>query len=326
MPIHPEIQKFLEAQPVPEAGHIPALEELRMRNKEMTVPFEQRPPVFSVEDMQIPLEKRSIAIRVYTPEGQGPFPLFLYFHGGGFVLGNLDTHDVICRKLANSSQHKVVSVDYRLAPESPFPAALEDCYAALEWLWLNGDRLDGDSSRISIGGDSAGGNLAAAVCIMARDRQKSMVSKQVLLYPVIDHFQAGEETVYDSYYRFDQHGLSRMRMSLFWQHYLKTPGRGNHPYASPIRAESLQNLPACLVITAEYDILRDEGERYAERLKHEGTPVFHKRIQRMNHGFLNRFHRLEESEEAFRSIAEFLNQPGGDSVGNRDGQKSGAQK
>lgn len=308
MPLHPEIQKFLEAQPVPAAEHIPTVEELRMRNKELTVPIEQRPPVFSVEDMQILLEKRAINIRVYTPEGEGPHPLFIYFHGGGFVLGNLDTHDVICREIANYSQHQVVSVDYRLAPESPFPAALEDGYEVLEWLWLNGDQLNGDRSRISIGGDSAGGNLAAAVCLMARDQQKDMVSKQVLLYPVIEHFQAEEETVYGSYAAFDRYGLTRMRMGMFWQHYVKVPEAQNHPYASPIKAESLRNLPPCLIITAEYDVLRDEGEHYAGRLKREGTYAIYKRVPGVNHGFLNRFYELEESKKAFRDIAEFLNQ------------------
>lgn len=306
MPLHEKIQQLLDAQPVIASSAVPSVEELRMRNAELTFPVEARPPIFSIEDKTIPGPETSLNIRVYTPEGEGPYPFVVYFHGGGFVLGNLETHDVICRQIANYSGYKVVSVEYRLAPENPFPAAIEDGYAAVHWVSLHGHLLGGDPSRITVGGDSAGGNIAAAVCLMARDRKEMAISTQLLLYPVIDYYKADEPSNYASYFEFDQYGLSRLRMSEFWRHYMGSSSDPSHPYASLLKAKNLQHLPEALIVTAEYDVLRDEGEAYAERLKKEGVRVHHERIQGVNHGFLNRFHDLEQSIQTFKCIAEFL--------------------
>jgi acetyl esterase len=308
LPIHPKIKSFLDSQPLQSPDYVPSIEELRLRNADLTSPIEKRPPIFSTEDKVIEGVATNIPIRIYTPEGNGPFPLFIFFHGGGFVLGNLDTHDVICRRIANFSNHKVISVDYRLAPEHPFPAAPNDCYAAVEWAARYAEDLNGDATRITVGGDSAGGNLAAVVCLMARERQHPFISKQVLLYPVIDYFQIQDPFVYDSYKDYDQYGLPCSRMSEFWRHYMGQTEDKKQPYASPIHADSLSYLPPALILTAEYDILRDEGEGYAERLKEEGSPVIHERIKNVNHGFLNRFDEIEESTMVFRLIADFVNQ------------------
>jgi acetyl esterase len=242
--------------------------------------------VAGVEDRQIPGPGGPIPIRVFTPEGRGPFPVLVFFHGGGWVIGTLDTHDAPCRALANGAGCVVVSVDYRLAPEHKCPAAAEDCYAATRWVANNAPAIDGDPSRIAVGGDSAGGNLAAVVALMARDRGGPPLVHQLLVYPVTDH----DDTT-ASYLEPECNApgmlCTRDAMAYFWSQYLREGDDGRHPYASPLRAEDLSGLPPALVVTAQYDPLRDEGRAYADRLREAGVPVQVSHYDNMLHAFFS---------------------------------------
>jgi acetyl esterase len=239
------------------------------------------PLVAEVSDRTIPGPAGEIRVRVYTPAGTPPFPLLVYYHGGGWVIGSLDTHDGTCRSLANQAGCMVVSVDYRLAPEHKFPAAAEDAHAAAAWVAAHAAALRGDPARLAVGGDSAGGNLAAAAALMARDRGGPPMVFQLLVYPVTD---ARRDT--PSYRQnADGYFLTADMMEWFWNHYLARPGDGDEAYASPLRAADLSGLPPALVITAELDPLRDEGEAYAKRLEEAGVPARISRYDGMIHGF-----------------------------------------
>jgi acetyl esterase len=224
----------------------------------------------------------------------GALPGIVYFHGGGFVIGNLDSHDGTCRALANASGCAVVSVDYRLAPEHRFPAAPEDCYAALRFVAERGAELGIDARRLAVAGDSAGGNLAAVTALLARERRGPDVRFQLLVYPVADH-------AFDTpSYRDNAEGyfLSAAMMRWFWGHYLERPEQGDDPLASPLRAKDLAGLPPALVITAEYDPLRDEGEAYAARLKQAGVAAELLRYDGQIHGFFSLFDALDDGRAA----------------------------
>ena len=234
-----------------------------------------------VENRTVPGSAGEIPVRIYTPVGTAPFPVLVYFHGGGWVIGNLDTHDGICRSLANRVGCLVVSVDYRLAPEHRFPAAPEDCYAATRWLAEHAGSLGGDKGRIAVGGDSAGGNLAAVVALMARDRGGPKLAFQLLVYPATDtDFETRS-------YRENSEGyfLTRADMVWFWNHYAPRDEDRRNPYAAPLRAASLRGLPPALVITAEFDPLCDDGNAYAGRLREDGVPVRLSQQDGLIHGF-----------------------------------------
>ncbi len=234
-----------------------------------------------IENRTVPGPAGQIPVRIYTPVGTAPFPVLVYFHGGGWVIGNLDTHDGICRSLANRVGCLVVSVDYRLAPEHPFPAAPEDCYAATRWLAEHAGSLGVDKGRIAVGGDSAGGNLAAVVALMARDRGGPKLAFQLLVYPATDtDFETRS-------YRENSEGyfLTRADMVWFWNHYAPRDEDRRNPYAAPLRAASLRGLPPALVITAEFDPLRDDGAAYAARLREDGVPVRLSQQDGLIHGF-----------------------------------------
>jgi len=238
-------------------------------------------PVDHVEDRRIPGPAGQIPVRIYAPQASGTLPVLVYYHGGGWVIGTFDTHEAVCRHLAKQAGAMVVAVDYRLAPEHKFPAAAEDCYAATCWVASNAATLGIDAHRLAVGGDSAGGNLAAVVSLMARDRGGPSIAFQLLVYPVTDHS-------YDTpSYRENADGylLTKEAMVWFWDHYLREPADGANAYASPLRAASLAGLPRAMVITAEYDPLRDEGEAYARRLRESGVDVVLKRYDGIIHGF-----------------------------------------
>ena len=223
--------------------------------------------IAQVEDITIPGPGGEIPLRIYRPEGAGPFPLFIYLHGGGWVFGSLDRSDNVCRYFANKIGCIVISVDYRLAPKHKFPAAVEDAYCATQWVAENAKRFKGDPARIAIAGASAGGNLAAAVCLMARDRGGPSLVFQLLAYPPTN-IATLETASYRDYGR--GYGLAKSHVKWFRKQYLKNNEDARSPYASPLLAEDVTNLPPALVFTAEFDVLRDEGEAYAERLKREG--------------------------------------------------------
>jgi acetyl esterase/lipase len=241
----------------------------------------QPAPVAEVRQLAAPEpDGASIALRLYRPSA-GILPALLYFHGGGWVVGDLDTHDTLCRHLANSAGCAVVAVDYRLAPEHKFPAAVEDAWAALEWVAENAASLGIDRGRLAVGGDSAGGNLAAVLGLLARDRGARLCC-QLLLYPVLD---LGMHM--DSYRRFSEgHLLTRATMAWFIDRYLARPAQIDDWRASPLRAASLAGVPPALIVTAGYDPLCDEGVAYARRLLEAGVSISHRHYSGQLHGFL----------------------------------------
>jgi acetyl esterase len=239
--------------------------------------------VADVSDRTIPGPGGDIPIRVYTPAGAGSraLPCLIYYHGGGWVLGDIIGTDTICRAVANRTGCKIVSVEYRLAPEHKFPAPLDDCYAALEWVAASGGSIRVDTGRLAVGGDSAGGNLAAAVALRARDEGGPALRMQLLIYPVTNHdFDTASYQENGAGYL-----LTQDMMKWFWDHYLNSADEGKQAVVSPLRADSLRGLPRAFVLTAEFDPLRDEGEAYAERLREAGVEVTHKRYEGQIHAF-----------------------------------------
>lgn len=306
MPLDPHVARFLHAEA--EASPEPALSltERRRQSEQAALAQAGAPePVASVEDRLIRGPAGALPIRIYTPacEEQGPFPILVYFHSGGWVFGSIEAHDPVCRALANHARCLVVSVGYRLAPEHPFPAAPEDCYAATQWVAEHARELNGDPARIAVGGDSAGGNLAAAVALMARDRQGPALRYQVLIYPETDYYDTGTAS-YNTYA--DGYGLSREEMAWYWDQYLARPEDRANPYAAPLRATDLSDLPPALVITAEYDPARDEAERYAQRLQQAGVSARLSRYDGMIHSFFRMFALFEQSHQALEEVAEAL--------------------
>jgi acetyl esterase len=239
-------------------------------------------PVARVEDRTIFANDVNIPIRVYTPAGSGPFPVLVYFHGGGWVVGNLETSDAHCRALANASRCELISVNYRHAPEDKFPSAANDAYAATQYIADHPAEFNGDGRNVAVAGVSAGANLAAVVALMARDRGAPRLVFQLLQVPVVS---ANFET---ASYRANAegYGLTRAAMIYYWNLYLANASDAQNPYASPARADSLRGLAPALVITAEFDPLQDEGIDYASRLKQADVPTTHIHRAGMVHGFL----------------------------------------
>ncbi len=263
-------------------------------------------PVAEVRDDVIPGPAGPIPVRIYRPldTSAASAPTVMFFHGGGWILCDLDSHDGICRSLANASGCLVVSVDYRLAPEHPFPSGLDDCYAATAWWADHGADYGADPEHLAIAGDSAGGNLAAAVCLMARDRGGPRLDMQVLVYPVIDYSDATGS------HRSNAEGffLTSAYVMYYWREYLSDPANGTHPYASPLRAETHRGLPPAVILTAEHDPLRDEGEAYAAALRAAGVPVRSHCYLGMFHGFLGFTAVLEAAADAMSEIGQSLRQ------------------
>ena len=243
-----------------------------------------------------------IAARLYVPEGSRAeaWPLLIYYHGGGYIRGDLDTHDSLCRVLAHETPCAVLSVDYRLAPEHRFPAAVDDALAVLRAVADDAARLGIDARRIAVGGDSAGGNLAAAVTLAARDQGGPEIRYQLLIYPVTDLTSDTESK------RLFSKGYLLNSMPFYIASYLGPDGDGTHPLASPLLAPDLTRLPPALVLTAGFDPLRDEGDAYAARLAEAGVPVEHVRHGDMIHGFVSLRGLLDEADEALTDCARRL--------------------
>jgi acetyl esterase len=237
-------------------------------------------PVAEVRDALVPgRDGNAIPVRIYRPHDAGSRPVIVYFHGGGWVLGDIEVADKPCRQLANVTDCVVVSVDYRLAPEAKAPAAAEDCYAATVWAATHADELGGDPTRLAVAGDSAGGNLAAVVALMARDRGTPALAMQLLIYPITDVDRAREANGTGFL-------LTRRAMDWFEGHYLAGADDLDNPYVAPLRAKELGGVAPAAVVTAGYCPLRGEGEEYAERLRAAGVPVWHLENPSMIHGFL----------------------------------------
>jgi acetyl esterase len=308
--LYPEVRALLEANA---AGGAPAIETLSPAEarqaaidalKGTAIESEE---IGRVEDLAIPQGAHPVPIRVFTPAGEGPFACLVYFHGGGWVLCDLDTHDSVCRGIARRAGAMVVAVDYRRSPEYKFPAAVEDSYAAVEWVAANSGRLGVDPRRMAVGGDSAGGNLSAVMCLKARDEGGPRIALQVLVYPVTN--LASFET--SSYREFGEgYYLTRAEMEWFRGHYLGRGEDAQDPYASPLLAQDLRGLPPALVITAECDPLRDEGEAYARRLAEAGVEVTCTRYGGMIHPFFSLGGALRQGRRAIEQVAAALGECG----------------
>jgi len=296
MPLDPQAQALLEqmaADNTPERDTLTP-EEVRANMRAMAGLLGAGEPVARVEDRAIPGPDGPIPARIYTPTGTGPFPVLVYFHGGGWVIGDIETHDGLCRSLCNGASCIVVSVDYRLAPEHRFPAAPEDCYAATAWVAQQAATFHGDSSRLAVGGDSAGGNLAAVVSLMARDRGGPPLAFQLLIYPATDlrMESLSIEENGEGYY------LTKRDMVWFRGHYLTSEQDMTNPLVSPLLAPDLHGLPSALIITAEFDPLRDEGEAYGQRLAEAGVPTTISRYHGMIHSFVRMAPILDQGKAA----------------------------
>ena len=301
--LDPEVQALLEAMRAEGGPPMESLsvEEARQGARDLCRRLGGTPaPVARVEDVECSGPAGAIRVRIYRPDSGGPRPALVYFHGGGWVIGDLETHSGVCRAVAHRSGAVVLAVDYRRAPEAPFPAAVEDCFAAARWALENAGALSIDPGRVAVGGDSAEGNLAASVSLKCRDEGGPAFALQVLVYPVTN--VASLDT--PSYHEFAEgYFLTKSQMEWFARHYCPNPEDRRHPHASPLLAADLGRLPPALVITAECDVLRDEGESYAGRLEAAGVPVTCHRLPGVIHGFLVMQGALRQAREAIDRIA-----------------------
>ncbi len=297
MPVDPQAQMFLDMltmMNVPPTN-TQAVEDVRTAYDAMAQFSGTPEEVSKIEDRTLPGPAGEIPVRIYTPESTEPLPILVFFHGGGWTIGSLNSYDGVCRSLANQTHCIVVSVDYRLAPEHKFPAAVEDAYAATAWVAEHAASIHGDSQRVAIGGDSAGGNLAAVVSHMARDKGSPKIVYQLLIYPATDYFIPGTPSIHENA---DGYYLTKDTMVWFWNHYANSEEDAQNPLMAPLRATDFKGLPPALVITAEYDPLRDEGELYAAKLQEAGVSVTATRYNGMIHGFFTMAGIMDQSKVA----------------------------
>ena len=259
-------------------------------------------PVGGVRDMSIPGPAGAIAARVYTPQGNGPFPVVAYWHGGGWVIADIDTYDASARALCRNVGAVVVSCHYRQAPEHPFPAAEEDAFAAYLWVLANAASLGGDPQRVAVAGESAGGNLAAAVCLRARDEDIRLPVHQLLVYPVTGHDD--DTPSYQAHA--DAKPLDKPMMEWFWGHYLPDASMADNAYAVPLKSASFTNLPPATVVTAGIDPLMSEGKTYADRLEDAGIDVAYRNFEGVTHEFFGTYAVVDQARRAIDFAAERL--------------------
>jgi acetyl esterase len=283
MPVDPQIQVLLDRGAGVPATHTLPVDVARTQYEARIALMAPPAEIAAVREQTIAGPGGDLRIRIYTPPGIGPFPLVVFFHGSGFVLCSLDTHDGMCRNLCAGAGCVVASVDYRLAPEHKFPAGIDDCLHATRWAAAHAAEMAADPTRIAIAGDSAGANMAAVTALRLRDEGGPALCGQLLLYPVTDYHTPGTPSYRENA---EGYGLTLETMKWFWAHYLNDSSEGAHPHASPLRAPSLAGLPPALAVTAEYDPLRDEGEFYAEALRQAGVPTELSRYDGVNHGFM----------------------------------------
>jgi len=304
MALHPQCQAIVDA--AAERGSVfdaRTADEARALYSTSTEAFApETPPLKTVEDRTVPGPGGSVPVRIYTPQAEGALPILVYFHGGGWVFGDLETHDAMCRIVADAAGCLVVAVDYRLAPEHKFPAGLEDCIAVTQWCAAHGGEIGGDPGRIAVGGDSAGGNLAAATAQAARDGGGPKLAFQWLIYPAVD-FTADNASLRDN-----AEGYLLTKAAIDWTlaQYTSGPGEAQDPRASPGLERDLAGLPPALVQTAEFDPLRDEGEAYGEALMAAGVPTEIVRYDGMVHGFMRMGKLVDRAHDALADGAASL--------------------
>jgi acetyl esterase len=301
--LHPQIQRVLQVMAEANLKPIEAMTPAEAR-AQMEATAQSRKaeplPVARVEERMVPGPAGGIRLRLYWPNDATPAPAIVYYHGGGHVIGSLDTHDLIARNLCAGAEAVVASVDYRMGPEHKFPAAVEDSFAALEWVHQNAARLGADPERLGVHGDSAGANLAAVVALMARDQGRPTLRLQSLIYPVADYTLSTP-----SYQKFATgYGvLTRDAMLWFQKHYLRSPADAEDWHASPIKAASLAGVAPAIVVTAECDVLHDEGQNYAEALRRAGVAVEYREFPGMIHGFFGMVPAVDDAMNAQRIVA-----------------------
>ncbi|MEV6502770.1 alpha/beta hydrolase [Streptomyces prunicolor] len=301
MPVDPQVRALLGA--LAEAGTQPVenltVAEARLASKDFLLLQGDPEQVAWVEDRVVPGPTADVPVRLYYPAGDGPFPCLVYFHGGGWVTLDIDVCDPTTRALANDTGCVVVSVDYRKAPEHRFPAAVDDAWASTAWVTENAVELNIDPARIGVFGDSSGGNLAAVTALRARDVGGPALACQILIHPPTDH-NTDKRSYLDNA---EGYLLQRHSMRWFYGHYLNDPSEGANPWVSPLRAQDLSGLPRALVVTAQYDPLRDDGRLYAERLAAAGTPTKHNDYSGVTHAFYLMWGVLDASRQLHREIA-----------------------
>jgi acetyl esterase len=284
VPIDPQVEGLLaefaalDAPPIYELS----VADARTVAEGMTALAGEPIEVAAVDDITIPVDGAEVGARVYTPQGDGPHPVVMFFHGGGWVICSLDTHDNVARAICRDAEAVVVSVDYRMAPEFKFPTAAHDCFAATKWVAANAPSLGADASRLAVCGDSAGGNLSAVVSQMARDAGGPAVSYAALIYPAVDMTRKGGSLEENAKGYF----LETDGMEWFMNHYLAEAERAD-VLASPLLHENLAGLPDTFIATCEFDPLRDEGEAYGDALRASGVHVEQKRYDGLIHGAIN---------------------------------------
>jgi acetyl esterase len=317
MPVDTKLQAILDAAKTAGGPRLETMtvEDARAARAAMARRFMPMPEYASVEEHErkISAGGREITLRVYRPKNtetggvSGALPVVVFFHGGGFVMGTLDTHGPYCRALTAEAGVAVVSVDYRLAPEHKFPAGVEDCVAATEWVLAHVRELGGDEARVFVAGDSAGGTMAAVVALILRDRgEAGRLAGQILLYPVTDYFNPPTTSYVEMA---EGYGLTRKGMEWLWGLYLNDRSEAEDFRAAPLKAKSLAGLPQAFVVTAEYDVLRDEGQAYARRMQQEGVDVTHVFAEGMNHSFacaIDEFPFLPHAKELLRRAAGWI--------------------
>jgi acetyl esterase len=307
MPLHPEIARIVASLPEPPPGPIdPAV--LRAAEEAMVPPPSERRPLHSVEDVTARTPSGDVQVRIYAATDAEDSGVLVYFHGGAFFLGSLETHDHVARALAQETGLRVVSVGFRRAPENAFPAGLDDCYGVVRWVAENSEAAGWNGQTLAIAGDSSGGTFVAAVAAMARDDGFDRITHQVMFYPSldldfdVDRYPSLRENAVG-------YGLETAGLKPFNAFYIDSGADPADPRVSPINREDLVGLPPALIITAEFDPLRDEGELYARRLREAGVDVTLSRYAGANHGFVQNFSWIPEYYRAFAETAAFLESP-----------------
>ncbi|WP_106477690.1 alpha/beta hydrolase [Phytohalomonas tamaricis] len=310
MPLDPLIKQWLDAdaaQPGPDFTSLaPADIRIALDAANMRRMTTEHVAVARVEDAAAPGPRGDIPLRIYTPTVHGSMktlPMTVFFHGGGFVVGSIANYDMLCRVLCRESKSLVVSVDYRLAPEYPFPAGPDDCLAALRFIASHGETWGGDTARIAVAGDSAGGGLAAITALRAREEGGPALKGQCLIYPMVDFSRDGLPSVAENA---QGYGFTRPARDWYIDQYLGDDSERDHPFNTLLTRDDLAGLPPALVISAEYDPLRDEGERLAERLAQAGVPTVSTRYFGMIHGFMRRAGQHPQADQLMAQCGNWL--------------------